>query len=290
MATNGARSPEDIADLERRLEALEGRLEADAQKRNAEVGSKVERIELGIKVVFGLALVFGIGGAWGYTVISSVESKVSGVEETMVKVESQAAVLGSTFTELEQQKLPQLERSLQQLKLDTVTVNKEAEVAVARMREQAAGEIARLYLESRDTSRDVEKRWREAEDQVTANAESALTLVRQERDTAGSQLGEARRSALGAIEAQVREVLQRTTASWGWKDCAHETIGLQRTHRVTTGEATWCPKGKFLVQLNFDSRGWNKELLVREVLCCAPDLELGAGEPALVATITPPSH
>ncbi|HEX4955261.1 MAG TPA: hypothetical protein VF017_17875 [Thermoanaerobaculia bacterium] len=284
MPNHGVQTPETFADLERRLEALEGRLESEAQQRTAEVGSRVEKIELWIKVALGLALVFGIGGAWGYTVISSVEAKVSGVEETLTKVESQAAALGSTFSDLQQQKLPQLERSLQQLKLDTVTVNSQAEVVAARMGEQAAQQLNRLDREASATGRDVEVRWREAEDKVKERAESALQQVQREREQADLQLAEARKAALGAIEGQVREVLRRTTATWTWKDCAHEMVGPERTHRVGTDEATWCPPGKFLVQLNFDTRGWNKELFVREVLCCAQGVELGGGAPARAAT------
>jgi hypothetical protein len=106
--------------------------------------------------------------------------------------------------------------------------------------------------------------------------------VRQEGEAAETELGEARREAVAAIEGQLREALRSMTASWQPEDCLIEMVGPERTHWSEQGP--WCPPGRFIVQMNFDTRGWNKEMFVKNVLCCPLSVAVRGENPSLVAT------
>lgn len=251
------------------LESLQAEVERIG-KRIEEFAEKVARIDFYIKMAIAVALIFGIGGAWGWKVVSSVKSQVNAVRNQWDEVKTEAEAV-KTATETLEKKIPELEKVFHELQIKTAVTNKQSEVIAAEIREKAAEQVGRLFKESRDAGDQLEKNRRDAETAMRAGANTTLADLRQETKDAVDEVKRNRAEGIAEVQRRIQETLSGAIASPVWKNCAIAQVGPQRTH--VSKEGPWCPPGTFIVQMNLDAKGLAQQLFVREVLCCAPTFE-----------------
>jgi hypothetical protein len=224
---------------------------------------RIGKIERYLALAVTIAIVFGIGGAWGFAIISSAKTEITQLENKVQDVKSQADGVKGTYTDLKDS-VPELERQLSDLKFEAASIGKDREVAVAKMREETAREVVRLQdrfqvagERNQQATQDLlQKKQQAAQDAITEGESEGLTVLQKKAETATGQLEETQ----AQIEKKISEVFSSTINKPVRKKCDWVKFSESQVQHQSGGD--WCPEGKFLAQMEFDV------LALKTVECC----------------------
>lgn len=242
------------------------------EDRIREMSARLSKLEMYFRVAFCVGAIFGAVGVWGYQVVTSVSSRITALDTDVAEVErafagvsKRAEDLESTYSEMQREVIPSLERNLLQLTVDTVTANKEAEIAIAQIKSEAVVGLSQVDGRARDAKDQLDERMTSAVAEINSDLGTALSVLQRERELTQSWLDDQREDLASALRSELDSALQSTT----WRYCRWIPVGREASHSRDLKE--WCPGGSFLTQVNLDSRH-GVEVYVSEARCCAPGL------------------
>ena len=235
----------------------------DLLGRVQQLTERIDKIERYLTIAATVAVIFGIGGAWGLTIVSSVTNKVNTLNDHVSEATKKANGVDGT--------LRGIEVKISNLQFDIKTMDNNRELANARAREEIAKQEVLLQKEYRVEDNDRRHKQDDIKRTIDQDKFDALDVLAENKGNTEKQLLEYKNKALTEIDSRLGKRMAELllSAQPVWTKCAWVTLDKELVNYPEKHpNENWCPEGEFLTQLDL---GY---FTIDKALCCLPSFEL----------------